>query len=68
MHTLFVREHNRLCREICAANSNLDGEEVYQRARKIVGALMQVITYNEFLPALLGQDAIPSYPGYESAG
>ena len=65
MHTLFVREHNRLCREICATNPKLDDEEVYQGARRIVGALMQVITYHEFLPALLGANAIPPYRGYD---
>ncbi len=62
MHTLFMREHNRLCDEM--AGSGLDGEEIYQRARKIVGAQMQVITYKEFLPLLLGPTAIPPYGGY----
>jgi peroxidase len=65
MHTLFVREHNRLCDEM--ANQGLDGEVIYQLARKIVGAQMQVITYNEFLPILLGEDedAILPYSGYK---
>jgi hypothetical protein len=64
MHTLFVREHNRLCAEIGGKHPGLKDEEVYLRARKIVGALMQVITYNEFLPALLGKKAITDYKGY----
>jgi hypothetical protein len=62
MHTLFVREHNRLCKEM--AGSGLDGETIYQRARKIIGAQIQVITYKEFLPLLLGPNAIPVYRGY----
>lgn len=61
MHTLFVREHNRLAAEILANNSTLDpiadDEVIYQKVRKIVGAQMQAITYNEFLPALLGPNA-----------
>ena len=67
MHTLFVREHNRLALEIAAADPLLTGEEIYQEARRIVGALVQVITYNEFLPALLGPDALRPYRGYLTA-
>ena len=54
VHTLFAREHNRLCGQIAGAHPDWDDERIYQRARKWVGALIQVITYHEFLPALLG--------------
>jgi len=57
VHTLFMREHNRLCDEIIAEHPDWTDEEIYQRARKIVGALIQVITYHESLPALLGPNA-----------
>ena len=65
MHTLFVREHNRLAEEIAASDRNLSGDEIYERARQIVGAQMQVITYEEFLPALLGPNALERYRGYD---
>ncbi|MBI1248442.1 peroxidase [bacterium] len=65
MHTLFVREHNRLADEIAAANPDLSDEQIYQQARAIVIAEIQSITYNEFLPALLGPDAISAYQGYD---
>lgn len=54
VHTLFVREHNRLAEEIKSANPDWTGDEIYQRSRKLVGAEIQSITYREFLPALLG--------------
>lgn len=71
-HTLFLREHNRLAAEIAGedfagedlADPEID-EEIYQRARKFVGALVQAITYQEFLPAVLGPNALPSYQGYD---
>ena len=65
MHTLFVREHNRLAKKIRKANRYLSGEEIYQRARKLVAAEMQIITYNEFLPVLLGPKALKRYKGYK---
>lgn len=65
MHTLFVREHNRLVRRLARRHRTWDGERLYQEARKLVGAELQVITYREFLPALLGPDALPPYRGYD---
>ncbi len=64
MHTLFVREHNRLAGIIADQDPDLSGDEIYQLARKIVGAQHQAITFNEFLPLLLGADAIGGYSGY----
>lgn len=65
MHTLFVREHNRLADEITIEHPELTGHEIFELARKIVGAQMQVITYQEFLPLLLGPRALEPYAGYQ---
>ena len=67
MHTLFVREHNRLAGLIASLDPSLTGDEIYQLARKLVGAQIQAITFNEFLPLLLGPDAIGPYSGYDPA-
>jgi peroxidase len=65
MHTLFVREHNRRAEQIATNNPSLRDEEIYQQARKIVGAIIQNITYGGFLPALVGDNALSNYSGYD---
>ena len=65
MHTLWVREHNRKATEIAENNNGLSGNEIFEEARAWVGALQQVITYNEFLPILLGPNALAPYTGYD---
>ena len=64
MHTLFVREHNRVARELNKINPGWNDEKIYQEARKIVGAVWQKITYADFLPIIIG-DTLPAYPGYK---
>ncbi len=66
LHTLWVREHNRVARGIRRRKPRLDGEEIYQRARAWVGGLLQSITYNEFLPVLLGRHSMPEYSGWRA--
>eukprot|EP01091_Cochliopodium_minus_P012305 TRINITY_DN36_c0_g1_i2.p1 TRINITY_DN36_c0_g1~~TRINITY_DN36_c0_g1_i2.p1 ORF type:complete len:463 (-),score=164.35 TRINITY_DN36_c0_g1_i2:92-1480(-) len=61
LHTLMIREHNRRARLL---SSKLTDEERYQEARKMVIAHIQAITYKEFLPAVLGADALKKYSGY----
>ncbi|XP_038669023.1 myeloperoxidase-like [Scyliorhinus canicula] len=71
LHTLFLREHNRLARELKKLNPHWDGETIYQEARKIMGALQQIITYKDYLPKILGPKAmkkfLPVYRGYDSS-
>jgi len=62
IHTIFAREHNRLCDELRIQHPNWNGDRIYERARKLVGAYLQSITYNEYLPAMGVK--IPEYSGY----
>lgn len=64
MHTLFVREHNRWTRFFRNRDPAASGDELYESARAMVAAQMQAITYREFLPRLLGRDALGRYEGY----
>jgi hypothetical protein len=65
MHTIFVREHNRLADIIARRWPELSDEEIYQRARRIVVGEIQHVTYAEFVPALLGEHALRRYSGYD---
>ncbi|ELS01276.1 heme peroxidase family protein [Xenococcus sp. PCC 7305] len=67
MHTLFVREHNRLAELLDDAHPDWNDEQIYQRARSINIAQYQSVIYNEYLPSLLGEDAVPDYSGYDSS-
>ncbi|NXJ69749.1 PERE peroxidase, partial [Rostratula benghalensis] len=67
LHTVFLREHNRLVTELRKLNPHWDGEKLYQESRKIVIAITQKITYRDYLPLLLAEETsnwIPAYRGY----
>ena len=55
---LLVREHNRLARGMAALNPHWDDERLFQEVRHVLAALMQHISYKEFLPKLLGKRAL----------
>ncbi|XP_058268480.1 eosinophil peroxidase isoform X2 [Hemibagrus wyckioides] len=70
LHTLFLREHNRLARALRRLNPQWGNEQIYQEARKIVGAYHQIIVFRDYLPHIVGQEAmrrqLGRYPGYNA--
>ena len=64
LQTLFVREHNYQVDRLHAEHPDWTGDQLYQQARAIVTAEIENITYTEFLPHLLGPNAIKPYHGY----
>jgi heme peroxidase len=65
LQTLFVREHNYQVDQLAAQHPDWDGNHLYQKARAIVGAEIAHITYDEFLPKLLGPDLLNAYQGFD---
>jgi hypothetical protein len=54
MHTIWLREHNRITGYLYQAVPNQTDEYYYQHARRIVIAIMQHIIYTEYLPVIIG--------------
>ncbi|KAG9336338.1 hypothetical protein JZ751_002685, partial [Albula glossodonta] len=69
LHTLFLREHNRLARELHLINPHWSPDTLYQEARKIMGAIHQVLTWEHYLPRVLGESSylqlLPPYKDYD---
>ncbi len=64
LQTLFIREHNRWATILKTKSTSLTDEELYVRSRSIVIGELQSITFNEWLPSILGPKAIGPYRGY----
>lgn len=61
IHTTFLRYHNSLTEKLAIQNPHWDDELLYQHARRILSAVTQHITYNEFLPRVLGRELVHKF-------
>lgn len=55
LSTVFLREHNRIARNLGKLRPSLNDEQLFQEARKINIAQYQQILYYEYLPILVGR-------------
>ncbi|XP_069114341.1 peroxidasin-like [Argopecten irradians] len=65
-HILFLRMHNDLVLKLSDMNPTWDSERLYQETRKIIGAVLQQVTFQEWLPLFIGDDLMRNnnlYPG-----
>jgi len=60
-HTIWLREHNRLAKQLQSLNTHWDQERVFQETRRLVIAEWQHIVYKDWLPIVLGQEQMEAY-------
>jgi len=63
LHTIFIREHNRICDELRVVHLNWRDERLYQEARKRTVAILNSIIYEEWLPTM--GIHLPDYQRYD---
>ena len=53
LHSLFMREHNAVCNHLHATHPELDDDQLYDKARLVVAALMAKIHTVDWTPAII---------------
>ncbi|XP_049527133.1 chorion peroxidase isoform X3 [Dermacentor silvarum] len=61
MQTLWLRQHNRIAKNLSAMNPHWDDETVFQTTRRICEALFQNIVFKEWLPWMLGETKMKEF-------
>lgn len=56
MHTLYLRDHNRLADQLASINPHWDDDRIYHETRHIEAAIVQHLLINEYLPLLIGHE------------
>ncbi|CAB0004241.1 unnamed protein product, partial [Nesidiocoris tenuis] len=61
LHTVWMREHNRMATELSKINPHWNDEILYSETRRILGGVYQHISFNEWLVRILGMAAVRKY-------
>ena len=61
LHTMLLREHNRVAKKLAYWNPYWDDEMTFQEARRVVIAEYQYIVYAELLPLVLGDKVMRKF-------
>jgi len=61
LHTLFLREHNRVATKLQLINPDWSDDRLFNEARRIVIAEYQHMVFTQYLPALIGQNFLKAF-------
>lgn len=67
LHLLFAREHNRIAESLHRLNLHWSDDILFEEARRIVVAEIQHITYKEWLPLVIGHEAMERFSLFGSS-
>lgn len=66
MHTIFLRFHNLVAKKLKLLNPHWTSNKIYLETRRILGAITQHITYNDWLPRVIGHSNMLYYGLYST--
>ncbi len=61
LHTLFMREHNRIAIQLKKLNDDWSDDRLFNEARRILIGIYQHIVFTEYLPALIGKNFVRAF-------
>ena len=60
VHTLFMREHNRIAKQLALVNPTWSDDALFNEARRILIGIYQHIIYSQWIPSVIGNNT--NYP------
>ena len=58
LHVILLKEHNKVAEELGRLNEDWSDATLFLETRRVITAQIQHITFNEFLPIVLGQQVV----------